>query len=1065
MIVTVDAGPQGTPTSRDGAGFLAPTALAYRLAPGERAEAPLPAQDGVASIVGRRIAPGDVLRTYLFPALDEAQTWGATHVAIDLELDDGTRLSALDPRDQHGTPATASGIGEGRILYADQWNDVQVDLTAAAGRTITGVLLAADAPASGDPELRGWIDGPYLGAVPADPPVDDPVAWVDTRRGTYASGDFSRGNNLPLTAWPNGFAFFTPMTDARTRRWVYEYHRRNGADNRPRLEGLGISHQPSPWMGDRAQFLLMPLDADAADASPAARALGFSHADEVARPDLYAVTLDGGHTLRLAPTDHGAVIEVGAPAGPAPRLVLEGVDEHSRVLTEDAVGRGLVRAWVDSGIEEGFARADGTTRMFVRAELDPAPVAVEPAPGATPGAAVLRFAEGTTAVTVRWVTSFVGQEQAERTFARELAGRTLGQVREAAHAAWTERLSVIEVPEATPPQRRTLAGSLYRLNLYPNSHWEDAGEEGAPRPVHASPVLPVVGEASDDATNAQIVEGRMVVNHGFWDTYRTAWPAYALLYPELAAQLADDFVQQHREGGWIARWSSPGYADCMTGTSSDISFADLQVKGVPLPDPLATYEAGLRNATVTPSAGEVGRRGGERSVFTGYVDTDTEESVSWALEAHINDAGLAAQAELLAADPALPEARRREIREEAAYLRARSANYPLLFDPAVGFFQGRRADGAVAQTPEEFDPLSWGGDFTETDGWNFAFHVPHDGEGLASLYGGRDGLRAKLEEFFATPERADRKGTYGHAIHEMDEARAVRMGQFGMSNQPSHHIPFLFHHAGAPERAMEVVREVQRRLFVGEQIGQGYPGDEDNGEMSAWWLLTALGLYPLQLGTPRYHLVAPLFPRARVRPLGGEAFTVTATGQALDHPYVTAMTVRGQDHPRAWIEHGDLRGEIAMALAGEPTGWGEVPPSPTAPGESPRPLLDLLPRDGADPLLDDDSRTEVELTGAEPAGADGITVVLPRLEEPAAARFLTLTSGAEEGADPIAWRLETSADGAAWELLDAREDLTFPWRRQTRPFALPEHAPVAHHRIVLRGTGTAVRLAQVELLA
>ena len=256
----------------------------------------------------------------------------------------------------------------------------------------------------------------------------------------------------------------------------------------------------------------------------------------------------------------------------------------------------------------------------------------------------------------------------------------------------------------------------------------------------------------------------------------------------------------------------------MTGTSSDIAFADLQVKGVPLPDPLSAYESGLRNATVAPPSAQVGRKGNEKAVFTGYVDTDTAESVSWALEAHINDAGLAAQAELLArraeeeGDPAAVR-----LREEAHYLRARSLNYPLLFDPAIEFFQGRRADGAFAQAPGEYDPRTWGGDYTETDGWNFAFHVPHDGEGLAALYSGREMLRGRLEEFFDTPERADRPGSYGGVIHEMVEARAVRMGQFGMSNQPSHHIPFLFHHVGAPEEASRIVREVHRRLFAHEQ--------------------------------------------------------------------------------------------------------------------------------------------------------------------------------------------------------------------------------------------------------
>jgi len=373
----------------------------------------------------------------------------------------------------------------------------------------------------------------------------------------------------------------------------------------------------------------------------------------------------------------------------------------------------------------------------------------------------------------------------------------------------------------------------------------------------------------------------------------------------------------------------------------------------------------------------------------------------------------------------------------------------------------------------------WGGDFTETDGWNFAFHVPHDGEGLAALYGGRDMLRGRLEEFFATPEKADLKGTYGHVIHEMVEARAVRMGQFGMSNQPSHHIPFLFHHAGVPEEASRVVREVQRRLFVGEQIGQGYPGDEDNGEMSAWWLFTVLGLYPLQLGTGRYHLVAPLFPRAIVHPLGGESFSITtetstsetstaeigtteASGIATstaEADVITAMTVNGAEHTDAWIDHTDLRGRLHMVLGAEPSGWGAPPPSLSTVKSGPRPLRDLFATDPDDPLLDDDALTETQFE------TTSAVIEWPELGEPQQARFLTLTSAEAEGGDPIAWRLEGSEDGESWEVLDARSAQSFRWRRQTMPFQIASPRECIHHRLVVTSAQGPLRLAQIELLA
>ena len=1086
MILTPDQAPVGSPHRREVAADPAPSAahdagpsaVRYAGAAGERAEQALPAAALPGGLLGRTIAPGEVLRWFVRPALDEAQTWGATHVALDLVLEDGTRLSTLEPRDQHGSLATARGLGEAKILVADQWNDVQVGLEALVGRTIAEVLVVLDAPE--DPEahlledpsdepgeaaptepLHGWIDGVSLAEAPADPPLEDPVAWVDTRRGTHSVHEFSRGNTLPITALPNGFAKFTPATDARTRRWIYQYHRTH-------LQGLSLTHQPSPWMGDRHQLVMMPLLGEAPDASPAARERAFTHAAETARPDLYAVQLEGGIGMRLAPTDHGAICEITLPAEDGPgHLLLEGVDAHCRLDAAGAVFDGRVEGWIDASPAEGYDRADGATRMFVLAEVDPAPVGVSRAAGDS-GGSVLSFAPGTHEVTVRLVTSLLGQEQARRTFALELAGRRLDEVREEAHALWMRRLQVIEAPGATPAQRRTLYGNLYRLNLYPSSHWENRGTAEVVEPVHASPVLPTRGQATDTRTDAQAVPGTMYVDHGFWDTYRTAWPAYALLYPELAAELADGFVQQYREGGWIARWSSPGYADCMTGTSSDIAFADLQVKGVQLPDPEAAYEAALRNATVAPPLPEVGRKGGETAVFRGWVATDSGvgETVSWSLEAHINDAGIAAQAALLAerAEAAGDAQRAERLRGESAYLAARSANYALLFDPETEFFRGRRSDGAFDVPAEEFDPLEWGGDFTETNGWTFAFHAPHDPEGLAGLQGGRDMLRGRLEQYLDTPERADRRGTYDTTIHEMVEARAVRMGQFGFSNQPAHHIPFLFHHVGAPEEASRIVREVQRRLFVGEQIGQGYPGDEDNGEMSAWWLLTALGLYPLQLATGRYHFVAPLFETVHVKPLGREGFTVTARAEGGAPPgtedlCITGMRVRGEAHEDSWIEHTQLHGEIEVELAAAPSGWGGIPPSPTAPGERPQPLRDLFAADPADPLLDDDARTELALDTAS------AVIDLPELGEPMQARFLTLTSAQTTGGDPIAWRLEGSEDGESWTVLDARSAQRFEWRRQTRPFEIASPRPCTRHRLVVTTSEGPLRLAELELLA
>ncbi|SDS34417.1 GH92 family glycosyl hydrolase [Microlunatus soli] len=1047
MIIEVGSGPVDGTTSKDGAGFSSVEATRYAGTADGRQSA----------VIDRRsvpVAAGDRLRYLIYPELDDALSYVATYAAVDLRFSDGSLLSDLGVTDQYQMAFGAAGQGAAKILYCGQWNDVQVDLTAAAGRTVAEVVLVVDTPTSlAGQDFTGWLDGIEIGPAPARNDPADLVGYVDTRRGSNASGDFSRGNNLPITAWPNGFNFLTPVTNASTHRWPYEYHRANNADNRPELQGLAFSHQPSPWMGDRDQLIVMPVASTEPLGDPAERAAAFSHDQETARPDHYRVRLDSGVVAELAPTDHGAIFRFDFGADAAGRhVIIDTIDDHARYQIDGTVLTG----WVENGSEFG------RTRMYCYGEFSVAPADFGPTVGGRPSARAASFADESEVV-LRIATSFIGTEQAKHNLALELAGRSLEEIRQDARQAWQQRLSVITVEDATEPQLRTLYGCLYRLNLYPNSQFENAGSVDQPEYRYASPVLPPDGESTDDRTAAVIKSGKVYVNSGFWDTYRTAWPAYAFLYPELAAELVDGFVSQYRDGGWVARWSSPGYADLMTGTSSDVAFADAYVKDVPLPDPLSTYDAGLRNATVTPTDPAVGRKGVDRGLFTGYVSTDVDESVSWALEGYLNDFGLALMAERLAADPATPADRRRQLSEEAVYFRRRSLNYVLLFDPKINFFQGRRADGEFAKSPEEFDPAEWGGDFTETDGWNFAFHVAHDGRGLANLYGGRDGLRAKLDEFFTTPELADKKGTYGTVIHEMTEARAVRMGQYGFSNQPAHHIAYLYNYAGAPHRTQQVTREVLQRLFVGEQIGQGYPGDEDNGEMSAWYIFSALGLYPLRVGAPEYAVTAPLFRRAEVRPQGREPLSITAHDQDHEHHYIQSVQLNGRPVRTSSIDAAALRdgGTLDFTLGAEPSTWAAgadvAPPSITDHDRIAAPLTDLIGSSSTPTeLFDDDSTTETTFATATPTISWSLT-------EPARAEFYTLTSGQNDG-DPSAWRLEGSADGKDWVLLDERTDQRFDWRRQTRPFMIDNAGDHQHYRLVITRAPGRFALSEIELL-
>ncbi|WP_211240173.1 glycoside hydrolase domain-containing protein, partial [Promicromonospora kroppenstedtii] len=505
-----------------------------------------------------------------------------------------------------------------------------------------------------------WLDTVSVGPR-AERVVTGRTDLVDTRRGTHSSGEYSRGNNVPAAAVPNGFTMWVPLTDGASERWLYSWAAHNGPDNRPRLQGIGISHEPSPWMGDRDQlaFHLVPARPDGdevPDAGLAARSIGFSHDDETARPHRYEVALDGGSRVAVAASDHGGVLRFTFPPGASTgHLLFDAVGDSgadgapvSITVHDD----GTLTGWSD----HGSPLSVGRSRMYVVGRISAPVLRSGPARGrdhATYATVALDPTAGgdgdaERTVEVRVATSYISEDLARLALEREVSG-TLEEVADAARTQWEDRLGVLDVDGASEEQQVTLYSNLYRLNLYPSSYTE-VGADGAP--VHASPVL----------DGAPAVPGEMFVNHGFWDTYRTCWPAYALLYPEIAARLADGFVQQYREGGWVARWSSPGYADLMTGTSSDVAFADLYLRGVDLPDPLGTYDAGLRNATALPTRSGVGRKGQEFALTNGWVPRDVEESVSWSLEGYINDAGLARMAQALADAPGTPDERRRALR-------------------------------------------------------------------------------------------------------------------------------------------------------------------------------------------------------------------------------------------------------------------------------------------------------------------------------------------------------------------------------------------------------------------
>jgi predicted alpha-1,2-mannosidase len=1037
MLSLVDKGPTGSPTAKAGAGFTGKRALRY--AGRHTADGRAYSYNKVFD-VDVRVDRRTELSYKIFPSMADGDLdYDATNVSVDLAFTDGTYLSDLGATDNHGFPLTPRGQGASKVLYVNQWNAVESSIgSVAAGKTVDRVLVAYDSP-KGPAKFRGWLDDVSITRAEPERPAAHLSDYALTTRGTNSSGGFSRGNNFPATAVPHGFNFWTPVTDAGSLSWLYDYARGNNADNLPTIQAFSASHEPSPWMGDRQTFQVMP---SAASGTPRtgreARELPFRHENETARPYYYGVTFENGLTAEMAPTDHAAMLRFTYPGDDA-NVVFDNVTDQAGLTLDQENGTFTGYSDVKSGL------STGATRLFVYGEFDKKVTG-----GDSSGVkGHLRFDAGDDrTVTLKLATSLIGVDQAKDNLRQEIgAGASFEKVKRDAQRQWDRILGKVEVEGATRDQLTTLYSSLYRLYLYPNAGHEKV--DGVHK--YASPFQKMPQPDTATHTGAKIVDGKVYVNNGFWDTYRTTWPAYSFLTPAQAGELVDGFVQHYKDGGWTSRWSSPGYADLMTGTSSDVAFADAYVKGVDF-DAEAAYDAAVKNATVVPPSSGVGRKGMATSPFLGYTSTETHEGLSWALEGYLNDYGIAKMGEKL-----YRETGEKRYREESAYFLDRAQDYVKMFDAKAGFFQGRDASGKWRVDSEKYDPRVWGYDYTETNGWGYAFTAPQDSRGLANLYGGRSGLADKLDEYLATPETAAAEfvGSYGGVIHEMTEARDVRMGMYGHSNQVAHHALYMYDAAGQPYKTQRNVREVLSRLYTGSEIGQGYHGDEDNGEQSAWFLFSALGFYPLVMGSGEYAIGSPLFTEATVHLENGRELVVKAPKNSARNVYVQGLKVNGRSWNSTSLPHSLIArgGVLEFDMGSRPSAWGTganaAPVSITRDDEVPAPREDALAGDGA--LFDDTSATEAAVTSVD----------LPVTDRTKAAQY-TLTSPADRAGSPTSWKLQGSVDGTTWRTLDERSGESFAWDRQTRAFSVRTPGTYAKYRLVLDGEHT---LAEVQLLA
>ena len=730
-----------------------------------------------------------------------------------------------------------------------------------------------------------------------------PSEYVTTLMGTQSDYALSTGNTYPAIALPWGMNFWTPQTGKMGDGWTYTY----GAHT---LRGLKQTHQPSPWINDYGQFSVMPVRGnDKLDEE--SRQSWFSHQSETAKPYYYSVYLaDHDIKAEVAPTERAAIMRFTFPESGESGVVIDAFDRGSAIeVIDDRTIAGYTTR-NSGGVPENFRNYFVMTfdKPFSGIELTDAPASYKP------GSKVLypeggKSVEGdhamakvhfTTArgeqVNVRIASSFISREQAFQNL-KELGDMDFEGVKEQARKRWDEVLGAIEVEGGSIDQYRTFYSCLYRSVLFPRKFYEVTADGQV---VHYSPY------------NGEVLPGYMYTDTGFWDTFRSLFPLLNLVYPSVNAEIQAGLANTYRESGFLPEWASPGHRGCMVGNNSASVVSDAILKGVtPAEDVETLYEA-MASGTdkVHPTVSSTGRLGHEYYNTLGYIpyNVGINENVARSLEYAYDDWCIAQVAAKLG----------RPAEEQQKWL-TRAQNYRNLFDPETRLMRGRNEDGTF-QSP--FSPYKWGDAYTEGNAWHYTWSVFHDVEGLASLMGGREAFATMLDSVFVVPPIYD-DSYYGARIHEITEMQVANMGNYAHGNQPAQHMIYLYNYAGQPWKAQWWAREVMDRLYMARP--DGYCGDEDNGQTSAWYVFSALGFYPVCPGSDEYILGSPLFRRATIHLENGAEIEIDAPENAPENRYVGAMQLDGKAWEHNFLRWSDLRdgARVRFDMQAEPeTGRG-----------------------------------------------------------------------------------------------------------------------------------------------
>lgn len=705
--------------------------------------------------------------------------------------------------------------------------------------------------------------------------VADPVEWVNPLMGTASKPSLSNGNTYPTIALPWGMNFWTPQTGKMGDGWAYTYD----AD---RIRGFKQTHQPSPWMNDYGQFSIMPVTGKMRF-NEDERASWFSHKSETAKPYYYSVYLaDADVTTEIAPTERAAQFRFTFPKSNESYLVVDAFDkgsyvkiipgEHKIIGYSTRYSSGKMENFKNYFViyfDKPFTSANGWKgNSLLKDELE---VTADHA-GAIVG---FKTSKGEK-INLKVASSFISPEQAELNLSRELAHDDFETTKEKGKAVWNKTLSRVSVAGGTVDQTRTFYSSLYRMLFFPHRMYEI---DKSNKIVHWSPY------------NGKTLPGYRFGGTGFWDTFRALYPFLNLMYPSINKEMQEGLINDYKEGGWLPEWSSPAYADCMIGNNSASVVADAYIKGMRGYDINTLWDA-VKHGANNEGPQATGRRGVKYYNELGYVPYDVKinENAARTLEYAYDDFTIYQLGKAL-----------KKPASEINIYKQRSMNYKNLFDPATGLMRGKNADGKF-QSP--FNPFKWGDAFTEGNSWHYSWSVFHDIDGLATLMGGKEKFVTKLDSVFQLPPVFD-ESYYGGVIHEIREMQIANMGQYAHGNQPIQHMIYLYNYAGAPWKTQYWVRETMNRMY--KPTPDGYCGDEDNGQTSAWYVFSALGFYPVTPAVDQYVIGAPLFKKISLKLENGKTLIINAAKNDADHKYIKGLNYNAKAYSRNWLSHSDLQ--------------------------------------------------------------------------------------------------------------------------------------------------------------